>query len=270
MMILSAIQVYPVKSCRGIALTTAQIGPAGIEYDRQWMVVDAQDRFITQRTHAPLALVETALTGTSLKLSAPAMGAVELPLALLPGTRRTVEVWGDSCEAIDQGKEANGWLSEYLKVECRLVRMAPDWVRPASPRHAPPGSQVGFADAYPVLAISEASLADLNSRLPSPIPMNRFRPNLVVAGAQPFAEDRWHTLSVGALTLRGVRLCVRCKITTIDQATGEETGQEPLRTLGTYRRHGGGIVFGQNLVPVETGMVQVGDPVTVLQDSEPV
>ncbi|BAC91022.1 MOSC domain-containing protein [Gloeobacter violaceus] len=266
----SGLFVYPVKSCRGIALEAAELGTRGIRLDREWMVVNERGTFISQRSYVRLALVETALTEARLRLSAPEMGYIEVPLAHEPGPAAEVTVWGDRCAAVDQGEEAARWFGELLKTPCRLVRMAPDWVRPVNPRYAPPGSQVGFADGYPLLVLSEASLADLNTRLAEPLPMDRFRPNLVVTGCEAYAEDTWPAVRVGEVTLRAAKPCVRCKITTIDQQTARPTGEEPLRTLATYRQIDKGQIFGQNMVHASPGRIALGDALEVAALAGPV
>lgn len=259
--ILSAIYIYPIKSCRGIALTSAQLDAGGFQFDRNWMIVSPTGRFMTQRDVPQLALVETEIGSDGLQLDAPKQATLHLPLAPVRGTVVEVEVWRDRCQAIDQGDEAAAWLSQFLGIECRLVRMGEGYDRPVKRRA---DAQVSFADAYPLLLISEASLADLNQRLPNPIPMNRFRPNLVVAGCDAYAEDRWDQIRIDEITFDVVTPCERCVITTTDQATGRRESKEPLKTLATYRRVQGGVIFGQNVIHRQQGKVQVGSAVEVL------
>jgi uncharacterized protein len=173
-----------------------------------------------------------------------------------------VTIWRDSCAVTWVGEKAANWFTDYLGVACSLVHMADDVIRPTNPDFAP-GGRVSFADGYPFLLISEESLQDLNDRLLEPLPMNRFRPNLVVAGGAPYAEDDWSRISIGALALRVVKPCFRCVITTTDQLTARRT-KEPLRTLATYRRMGGEVMFGQNVVHEGTGRLSVGDTVSLL------
>ena len=260
--ILAAIYIYPVKSCRGISLTSAPLNEWGLKYDRNWMVVDADGHFLTQRQLPRLAMVETALEPNFLRLRAPLMPDLRLPLFSRVDEEVNVIVWQDYCRAIDQGDEVAEWFSSFLSVMCRLVRMTENFNRPVDPNYAPQTAQVNFADGFPLLMISEASLADLNKRLSEPLPMNRFRPNLVVSGCEPFAEDYWQNVRIGNATFYGVKPCQRCIITTIDQTTGITTGREPLITLA-YRRVSG-VIFGQNLVHTGPGEVSVGNPVEVL------
>ena len=261
--IISAIYIYPVKSCRGISVTSACLDTWGLKYDRNWMLVDADGRFLTQRQFPSLALVETALEPECLQLRAPGMPELRLPLFSQQGEVVDVVVWRDRCRAVDQGNEAAEWFSTHLGKTCRLVQMGEKFSRPVDPDYAPQAAQVNFADGFPLLVISEASLAELNTRLPAPLPMDRFRPNLVVSGCEPFAEDGWRTVQIGEVTFHAVKLCQRCIITTIDQMTGV-SGREPLITLGTYRGVKSGVVFGQNLVHAGIGKVCLGSVVEVL------
>lgn len=265
--ILSAIYIYPVKSCRGISLDSTRLDVWGLEYDRRWMVVDPNGCFLTQRQLPRMALIETALDFKTLWLSAPNMPDLCLSLSIEHADEVSVTVWTDRCQAIDLGHEAAEWFSSFLGVSCHLVRMSETFIRPINQNYTSQdtqNAQVSFADGFPVLLISEASLDELNSRLEKPIPMNRFRPNLVVTGCEPFGEDRWHTIRIGSLIFCGVKLCRRCIITTIDQATGSG-GKEPLATLGTFRRINDGIIFGQNLVHIGVGELQLGNTVEVLK-----
>jgi uncharacterized protein YcbX len=267
---ISAIYLYPVKACAGILLQTAELDHRGLKYDRQWMVVDPQGGFLSQRTVPQLALIQTSFSQDREYLILTLPG--EPPLWIGPmteGEKCQVTVWGDRCQAFDVGDKVAAELSQFLKLPCRLVQMDPQWIRPVDPKFAPNShSQTGFSDGFPLLGISEASLADLNHRLLSPLPMNRFRPNLVFTETDPYAEDRWHTISIGSIPFRGVKRCARCKVTTVDQATGEFTGQEPLRTLATYRQLARGIIFGQNFVHLQSGVIQVGDPVHISLEAD--
>ena len=261
---LSAIYIYPVKSCRGIALTAAQLDDWGLQFDRNWMVVDAAGRFLSQRELPQMALIEPAINADSLHLSAPGMSPLAVPLAVYPGETLSVQIWRDQTQAIDQGERAAAWFSQILGQPVRLVRLGAGYSRPVKP--ASTGiSEVSFADGYPLLLISEASLADLNERLPEALPMNRFRPNLVVSGCDAYAEDRWQQIQINGITFSLVSACERCAITTTDQATGSRTSPEPLKTLATYRRTAGGVIFGQNLVHQSQGELRAGSLVEVVQ-----
>lgn len=259
---LSALAVYPVKSCRGTWCRQAVVGPRGLEHDREWMVVDADGRFLTQRTLPRLATVAVELTRDALRLSVADLGAVAVPLGER-GAPRQVTVWRDRVAAESAGAAAAELLSELAGAPCELVRLPPDSVRPVDPARGGAGHQVGFADAFPFLLLSEASLAELNRRLAKPVPMDRFRPNLVVAGCGPHAEDGWAELEVGGIRLECVAPCARCIITTTDQRTGERF-REPLATLAGYRRVDGKVLFGQNLVHHGRGVLTVGDECRVV------
>jgi uncharacterized protein len=247
---LSSIYIYPVKSCRGIAIAAGELNSWGLEYDRHWMIVSGSGKFITQREEPRLALIGTEIQTQTLKLSAPELPDLEIPLDRADQAGKIlVVVWRDQCQAIDQGNEAAAWFSNYLQRDCRLVRMGEDFNRPVSSAYARHPAQVSFADGFPMLLISEASLADLNSRLLEPLPMNRFRPNFVVSGCEPYAEDTWQTIQIGEIVFDVVKPCERCIITTTDQTTAIRS-KEPLLTLGTYRRSPkGAILFGQNIIP---------------------
>jgi uncharacterized protein YcbX len=259
---LSGLNIYPIKAARGIALDQSEVDQFGLRYDRRWMVVDHSGMFLSQRSHARLALVVPSIHGDTLRIAAPGMRVLETPLHPAEAVVTRVTVWDDSCLATWVGEAAARWFSELLGCDCTLVQMADPYVRPADPTFAPAGTRVSFADGYPFLLISEESLADLNRRLKQPLPMNRFRPNLVVTGGEPYAEDGWERVEIGGLGLRIVKPCGRCVVTTTDQATGER-GLEPLRTLATYRKMGGGVMFGQNVVHEGVGRLRVGDPVVV-------
>jgi uncharacterized protein YcbX len=254
---------YPVKSCRGTALERAELSASGVRHDRRWMAVDEDGGFLTQRAHPRLCLVRPALTDGELALEAPGMERLQVP-ENGSGRRVTVDIWSDRTQAMDAGDEAARWLSDFLDIPCRLVRHADDAIRRVDPVFARgDADQVHFADAYPFLLTSAESLEALNERLPEPLPMNRFRPNLVVAGAEAFAEDGWTEIRIGEVVFSVVKPCTRCKVTTVDQETGR-VGEEPLRTLADFRRGEKGVEFGHNLIHHGTGTLEVGMAVEVL------
>jgi uncharacterized protein len=259
---LTGLVIYPIKSARGIALQESVVDAFGLRYDRRWMVVNPSGEFLSQRTHPRLALVTPEIDGDLLRISAPEMPPLELPLRPMDTVRSRVAVWRDICPASWLGEDAAGWFSEFLNCACSLVHMADSVVRPADPEFAPPGTRVSFADGFPFLLISEESLADLNRRLTEPLPMNRFRPNLIVAGGDAYVEDQWQSIEIGQIPMRVVKSCGRCVVTTTDQSTAER-GKEPLRTLATYRHREGEVMFGQNVLHEVGGRLAVGDPVVV-------
>lgn len=265
---LSAINVYPVKGLKGIALESARCTDRGIENDRRWMVVDPEGMFMSQRSHPRMATVWTELTDSALLLSAPDEDAVEVPFEPPPAPSIKVQVWNSIVDARPASREADWWLTNYLGSPCRLVYMPDGTERYSNNKYAGEGKRVGFADGYAYLVIGEASLADLNARLAAKghpaLPMNRFRPNLVVSGTEPYAEDRFGDIRIGDATFRGVKPCGRCQVTTTDQSTGEVTGPEPLLTLASYRDSTEfGQMFGMNFVSMKPGRVRVRDPVEV-------
>ncbi|MBX6366170.1 MAG: MOSC domain-containing protein [Gemmatimonadetes bacterium] len=261
----SWLRIYPVKGAGGIPLEAAELDACGFRWDRRWLVTDPAGRFLTQRELPRLALLRPRIEGDALVLEAPGAPPLRVPLAEPGGARSPVRIWDDVVEAPTVGLEAAEWLSDVLGTACRLVRFPADVRRPLDPRYAVAGAadRVGFADAYPILLITQASLDELNRRLATPVPMDRFRPNLVVAGTAPHAEDGWRRIEVAGIVLHVVKPCARCVVTTVDQATGVP-GKEPLRTLARYRKVGSKVLFGQNAIHEGCGTIRLGDRVTVL------
>jgi uncharacterized protein YcbX len=260
------INIYPIKSTRRIALPQSEVLPRGLPWDRRWMLVDAEGRFITARQHPTLALVQTDVEDDMLRVSVAGRKMLRLTLQPPDGRIVHVTVWKDRCDAVLAGAEADAWFSDYLGLTCRLVQMSDELVRGVNPDYGQAGDEVSFADGFPLLLISEASLNDLNSRLQTPVSMRRFRPNLVVDGERAYQEDQWRRIRVGDVEFEGVKNCSRCVFTTIDPDTGvKHPDKEPLRTLGSYRRKPqGGVYFGQNLIPRSGGVIHVGDKVEIL------
>jgi uncharacterized protein YcbX len=263
----AALTVYPVKSCAGVPLDRAPVTATGFELDRGFMVVDADGRFVSQRSEPRLALIRVTVLAGAIRLEAPGHPQLELPLEVDAGRRRVV-VWDDEVEAARAGDDADRWVSDWLRRPCALVRMPAQTERPVAAAYAGTGCRVGFADGFPFLLLSEASLEGLNARLERPLPMDRFRPNLVVTGCELHAEDGWRRIRIGEVVLRAVKPCARCTITTVDQRTAERR-REPLRTLARYRRSGRNVLFGQNLVHESRGEIRVGDPVEILETQPP-
>lgn len=269
---LAGLFLYPVKSCRGVAVPAAAVDALGLVGDRRFLVVDETGRFLTQRSHPRLALVVPTLTPDALHLTAAGHGTIQVPRAAAgPAPTLAVTVWrSEQLQAEDCGDEAARWFGDFLGLRCRLARIGRDFHRPVLKAAARPGDVVNFADAVPFLALGEASLADLNDRLVAqgeePVPMDRFRPNLVLAGSPPYAEDTWTRCRIGDLTFRHAGPCARCVVTTTDQLTAAR-GKEPLRTLATYRRDPDDptdVNFGVNLIhESRAGTLRVGDAVTV-------
>jgi uncharacterized protein YcbX len=264
--------VYPVKSCRGMALDRADVLPTGLASnglrDREWMIVDRRGRFVTQRERPRLALVEVQPADDGITLQGPGLAPI---VARTGSTPREVVVWSANVAGFDAGDDVADALSRYLDDEVRLVRFDERRPRRCNPLYAgDSGATTLFADGYPVLVVGRASLDDLNRRLDGQrggaLPMNRFRPNVVLDGLDPYDEDHVDTLAIGGVVLKLVKPCTRCEITTTDQATGRR-GIEPLRTLSTYRRDDrlAGVTFGMNaIVAAGAGAsIGAGDPADV-------
>jgi uncharacterized protein len=263
----SEINIYPVKGMAGISLGRATMTTRGLQHDRRFMVVDANHEFISQREHPKMATIWTSLIGAQLELATADNDPILFDAMPKPLPTRTVRVWSSHVQAHTVSAEADAWLSEYLGFDARLVYMPETSERRCSPEYAKNNEIVSFADGYPVLLANAASLDDLNSRITknggSAVPMNRFRANIVVSGANAWAEDGWNEIEIGEAIFRNAKPCARCQVTTTDQATGEVRGPEPLKTLSTFRDSAKGILFGANLVPVKLGEVRVGDAVAL-------
>jgi hypothetical protein len=266
---ISALFIYPVKSLRGLSVPFADVDSLGFRGDRRFLVVDEGGRFLTQRSLPRMALIATALDATHLTLSVGPDVSIRVAGAPDPtAPLRPVSIWkSENLLAEDCGEPVAAFLSEFLGIRCRLVRIGTAFSRPILKAVARPGETFTFADAFPLLVIGEASLGDLNDRLAAQgdeaLPMNRFRPNLVVTGCPAFAEDTWMRFQAGNVVFRAGGPCIRCIMTTTNQDTGARDGAEPLRTLATYRRdeHAPAEVkFGQNLLhETKSGTVRVGD-----------
>ncbi|MBC7898867.1 MAG: MOSC domain-containing protein [Saprospiraceae bacterium] len=264
---LSEINIYPVKSLMGISLGEARVENRGLQFDRSWMLVDENNKFLTQREFPKMATVNVAVDKESLTAAADGSSIV-IPLIPEPEDTASVKIWTSSVKGRVYSAEVNDWFSEAIGTECRLVLMPEETKRKVNPFYAVRKFKdtVSFADGYPFLLIGESSLDDLNSRLDAPLPMNRFRPNFVVAGSEPFAEDIWKKIRIGETVFHLVKPCARCVITTVDQSIGEMDGKEPLKTLAAYRNKGGNVMFGQNLIAeAGGGIVNAGDEVHILQ-----
>lgn len=265
---IASLHIYPVKSCRGIDVREALITPTGLEWDRRWMIVRPEGRFVTQREYPKLATITVAVGNGRLTLSADGHPPLVVDTAH-GGPARQVRIWDDTCTAIDAGDEAATWLKRVLTDDLRLVRIDEHEPRLANPKYVGKQPQpVTFTDGYPVLMISNESLAELNQRLPEPIPMARFRPSVVIEGVAAHAEDQMALFRLGPVVLRGVKHCTRCSVTTTDQQSGaRDPHQQPLRALGKYRHNYElkGVTFGQNCT-VHAGLgerLAVGTTLTI-------
>ena len=259
----SQLIIYPIKSLGGIELNTAEVTDRGLKHDRRWMLIDENNRFLSQREHAQMALFKIEVLSHGLKVTYTTDASfIQIPFSPLKHDMVDVVIWDDTCAGQLVSDTADAWFSIKLGIPARLVYMPDETHRATDPRYTQPGMIASFADAYPALLISQASLDDLNNRLAEPLPMNRFRPNIVFTGGEPYSEDVMNHISINGLDMYGVKLCARCVLTTIDQETIKK-GKEPLKTLAGYRRKGAKILFGQNLAYSSTGIINVGDELKV-------
>ncbi len=246
-------------------MPAANVERMGLQLDRRMMVVTPEGEFLTQREYPKLALVTPTLNDDNLTLSAPNYESIRVAIQRT-GTPQPVNIWKSrGVHAIDQGEEAAQWFSDWLGARVHLVHIADGFLRKVNADYAVNADDhTGFADGYPILIASEEGLADLNSRLETSVPMNRFRPNVVVKGCEPFAEDTWKRIRIGAVELAVVKPCARCVVTTIDKDTLAQS-KEPLKTLNSFRKQGNGAMFGQNVIPLNEGRLELGMNVEVIQ-----
>jgi uncharacterized protein len=287
---ISEINIYPIKSLKGIALDSAVVEPRGLKHDRRWMLTDKDGKFLTQREFPRMATITVGVESGELRVESETAGAITVPFEPDSGDRRQVTIWQSICDGEVYETAVNQWFSDVLDTDCQLVYMSDETKRSVNPRFDRGEDIVSFADGYPLMLLSEASLADLNDRiaesqthagrLPAfrPLPMNRFRPNIVVNGSDAYAEDNWSKIRIGETIFRGTKPSERCVITTVNQAKGEFAGKEPLKTLATYRLAKqvmperldslgvtpNAVLFGQNLIAETIGSeIRVGDNLKV-------
>lgn len=261
----AAIYVYPVKSLAGIDVKKARVEPRGLQWDRRWMLVDVNGQFLSQRTLPILGGLQPELTENHLVIHDLKNGKESLTIPLLTSTKESAKVviWDDTVNAVTVSEEADKWFSDYLGQPCRLVFMDEAAKRKTDPRYAlSTQDEVSFADGYPLLMLSESALDLLNSKCPEPMQVARFRPNVLLSGCKPHEEDEWRDIQIGSVDFTGVKPCARCVMTTIHPKTLVKSA-EPLATLTGYRKRGNKIFFGENFIPHQSGMIQVGDEVVV-------
>jgi len=283
---ISELNIYPIKSLKGISVESALIEERGLQYDRRWMLTDVNGVFMTQRQFPRMATIKVGVTGDGLRVTGKTAGEMNIPFKPDSGERGRVTIWRNVCDADIYLGAVGEWFSDVLGTNCQLVYMPDTSRRSVNPLFNKNDDVVSFADGYPLMVLIEASLADLNERIMDadegvrdPLPMNRFRPNLVVSGADAFAEDNWQKIRVGDAVFRSTKPCERCVITTVDQSRGEFVGKEPLKTLASYRiaknvmpdrceslgLNETAVIFGQNLIPESIGgTVSVGDVIEIL------
>lgn len=262
MLTISELNIYPVKSLRGISVKSAKVTDRGFQHDRRWMLVDHHGNFMTQRQYPQMSLINVKIEPDGLKVyhRNKNLGKHFIPFNISKSKVINVPIWEDTCSAILVGRDSDKWFSEALEVECSLVYQPDESQRPVDKKYSREEDLVSFADGYPFLMIGRASLDDLNSRLDEPLPMNRFRPNIVFSGGEPFSEDKMEKFQIGAVTFYGVKPCARCAITTTNQETAERLA-EPLKTLATYRKFENKVLFGMNLLHNGRGKIKVGDSI---------
>jgi uncharacterized protein YcbX len=280
---ITEINIYPIKSLKGIALSESVVEKRGLRLDRRWMLTDPDGMFFTQREVPKMAAITVRVESGELRVESESGENLSVPFEPDRGSRQNVVVWQSEVESVVYNGQVSEWFSDALGRKCQLVVMPESWDRHVNEQFDSGGDIVSFADGYPLLLANEASLEELNDRIgdeKARVPMNRFRPNLVVSGAEPFAEDMWRRIKIGETIFRVPKPCARCVIPTIDQDTGEFDGKEPSRTLATFRRprqvypdtfasyafQGNEVLFGTNLIPENAGaVVRIGDDVEVLE-----
>ena len=260
------IYTYPVKSLGGVRLNEAFLKEKGLQFDRRWMLVDDHGRFLSQRKHPAMALLQTDITSKGIAVYPKKGPSSRIIIPFEPSSHQTreVSIWDDRVEAQYVSRDLSKWFSDRLDIRCHLVSMPSSTRRLLKPKYQVNKESVSFADAMPFLLISQASLDDLNSRLGKQVAMERFRPNLVVAGGTPYQEDMWDEITIGTALFKITKPCARCVVTTINQQSGQKS-KEPLKTLSSYRNVNGDVLFGQNMLLLDGDRVKIGDEILVNQ-----
>lgn len=255
--------IYPVKSLAGIELQESQVDNMGLKFDRRWMLVSPEGKFLSQRTMPQMALIKTEIDesqgSAQLILSMDGKGSHNVSATNADSERMDVLIWGDELQVQKVGAESDAWLSDCLGVDCHLVYIDDDVMRQCDLEFAEEGEQTGFADGFPMLFISEESLSDLNQRLDNDVDMRRFRPNVVISGCDAYAEDQLSVFSIAGVSMKGVKPCSRCPMPMVDPDLGKRVGQEPIATLSKYRKWNNKVFFGMNVIHQQQGVIQLGD-----------
>jgi uncharacterized protein len=262
---ISELYVYPIKSLGGIPLQSARVMEKGIQHDRRWMLMDESNVFLTQRIHNHMALFKTSLSADGVGVAFKD-DFIEIPFDLVEGGPVRAKIWDDEVTVNEVSDKHSAWFTKHIGMNCKLVAFPENNQRLIDPKYRIADENVSLADAYPLLIIGQSSLDDLNERMSSPVPMNRFRPNVVFTGGDPFDEDTWKRFAMGLLNFAGVKPCKRCILPTVDQETGVK-GVEPLATLSKFRRkdNSTGVYFGQNVTPLSLGEISVGDEIIIIE-----
>jgi hypothetical protein len=261
---LSQINIYPVKSLPGISLNESEVEERGIRFDRRWMLVDNENKFITQRLFPQMIFIDVKINNSCLIFNhiRRALEPLLIPLDNFPDKKITVNIWEDTCIAVEYDNDVHNWFSSAINFKCKLVYMPNSTERKTSTKYYHKSKNVSFADGYPFLIIGEESLNHLNSKLKVPVLMEQFRPNFVFSGGKAHVEDYWNEIKIGNLNFNVIKPCARCVITTIDPKSGIKN-KEPLATLAEYRNFNNKVMFGQNMVSQTEGIVKVGDKIIV-------
>lgn len=264
---ISSLYIYPVKSLAGISVEKSKLDSMGLEYDRRWMLVSPDGAFLSQRKIPKMALIQTAVNESG-QLILSMKGKKDFKVPKASDKTMPVIIWGDSVLANLVSDDSDNWLSEALDTDCHLVYIGDEVVRQCDLEYAKQGDRTGFADGFPLLLVSEASLEVLNKRLPDPVDMRRFRPNIVVTGCSPFDEDNWDTFNIENIPMLGVKPCSRCPIPNVNPDTGEKVEHEPIKTLSTFRKRNHKVYFGMNVIHQIQGRLKVGDSLEIIKRND--
>lgn len=257
---LTDIYIYPIKSVKAISQPAAMVEEYGLSFDRRYMLIDNEGQFVTGRTHPQLTQIDVQFSQKTLHLNAPKMPSLIIDPAQFSTQMVDAEIWTDNVSSQHCHADYDQWFSDYLQHECRLVFFSENSQRHVKNRE----TQVAFADGYPLLLINQASVELLNAKLENPVSALHFRPNIVIKGDFPFVEDSWAHIKIGEVEFEVSKPCSRCLFTNVDPKTGLASEEEPLSTLASFRYNDGDIDFGQNLIPLNQGMIRAGDEVQVL------
>ena len=258
------LNIFPVKALAALPIEESRVSGLGLELDRRWMLVDENGKFYSQREFPILGQCAVSIAGDAIHIETGG-DATELPKSVSDGPSKQVQIWNDTVEAIEGPPEATVWFTDLIGKSCTPVYLADEVARRVNPHFAPRPAFTSFTDGFPILVANQASLDELNERIggADPLPMSRFRPNIVVSSTVPFDEDAWGRVEIGSAEIEGVKPCSRCVVTTIDAETAK-MGKEPLKTLATFRKFGSSVYFAENFVVNRPGFIRVGDVATVL------
>lgn len=263
---LTGIRTYPVKSLAGILQESIEVQPQGLKDDRLYMLVDENGLFITQRKYPQLALIKVQQVAYGFSFFVENQLILTIEDSNFQMETLKVKIWNDECVGLVANEKVNQWFSQFLGFPVKLIKYNHQAPRPIDPLFSQPKDIVSFADGFPLLVISQASLNDLNSKLELPVSMNNFRPNIIVNGCDAYAEDNWKQIRIGEVVFDAVKRCSRCVLTTVDPKTGIKSDKgQPLKTLSQYRKEDGGVLFGMNLIPRSKGLIRINDNLEIIE-----